>query len=160
MTFTELEEEARQSAARLLRAGVPAEEIASIEGAEIRPHRRAALRELLARLNQQVRAVEVELWTLVAVRVAASVGTSSTRVETAGAVDVKVTVTLPDGRRTVEGEVTLIPSQDDDDGELSAWGQPDDWVDSGLLSALRALPADEYRTALYVLEAAAREAQL
>jgi len=73
----------------------------------------------------------------------------------AGGWDLDVTVTI-DGRE-IEGELTLLPSEQD--GRPSAWGAPDNWVSSGLLAGLRARSSgfDALRDMLSVIEAAASE---
>lgn len=70
-----------------------------------------------------------------------------------GALDVDVTVTLPDGR-TLEGEVTL--ARREYDGAWAAYGDaPDYWISGAMLAALKTLDHDEFRAACQAIEAAA-----
>lgn len=79
----------------------------------------------------------------------------STTVETDGAMDIDVTLTV-DGV-TTEGEVTLCPAQYD--GSLASWGDPEHWVSGALLAAVRRIGDDAAeRTLLDEIEAAAIEA--
>jgi hypothetical protein len=80
--------------------------------------------------------------------------TSSAYLDTAGAVDVDVTIRI--GGRTVEGEVTLVPSDDGNRaGVLVAYGSPDHWISRSMLAALETLPPSAFREALSEIENAA-----
>ena len=86
-----------------------------------------------------------------AIHIAPSIGTPSTCVDTAGALDYDVTVTI--GDREIEGEITLSPQQYD--GRLASWGgSPDHWVSGGLLQTLRTLDDTTFRSALAAIEQA------
>lgn len=67
------------------------------------------------------------------VHVAVSVGSASSCVETVGAMDYDVTLTIGSVEHT--GEITLVPGTD---GRLSSWGPSvDAWVSGDLLRAMR-----------------------
>lgn len=84
-----------------------------------------------------------------------------------GALDVTISVTLPDGSG-VAGEVTLAPHEYD--GRWSAWGQPECWMSEMLVTKLREAFVDDsahgqgnefrkdFTRALADIELAAREA--
>lgn len=97
-------------------------------------------------------ALSVPAWsTASAIRIAPSIGTRSTCVDTEGALDYDVTVTI--GDLEIEGEVTLAPSQYD--GQLDSWGaSPDHWVSDGLLRVLRDLPDARFREVLGTIRSA------
>lgn len=82
------------------------------------------------------------------VHFACSLGTPSTTVDTAGAMDYDVTLTIGDVE--IDGEITLVPSQHD--GTLGSWGQPDHWISSGLLAEIRKLPESAQQAILAVLD--------
>jgi hypothetical protein len=69
------------------------------------------------------------------IHIAPSIGTPSTTVDTAGAMDYSVTLTI--GDRVVECEVTLVPSQYD--GRLGAWGDLDNWLSGPGVAVVRSL---------------------
>lgn len=87
------------------------------------------------------------------VHVAVSVGSASSCVETVGAMDYDVTLTIGSVEHT--GEITLIPGTD---GRLSSWGPSvDAWISGDLLRAMRqaCLPDALWRATVAAL--AARE---
>lgn len=69
------------------------------------------------------------------ITLAFSIGTPSTCVDTAGALDYSVTVTI--GTWEIEGEITLVP---DHTGEPTSWGTLDHWMSGSLVALARALP--------------------
>jgi hypothetical protein len=70
--------------------------------------------------------------------------------------DVDVSVTMPDGS-VVTGEVTLLPRENGQPG-LTSWGDPGNWISSGLLAALKRLDGADFSDALDAIEAAAQSA--
>jgi hypothetical protein len=91
-----------------------------------------------------------------ATNVTAAFPRPSTCTDTAGAIDIDVTVTI--NGVTVNGEVTLAPQQYD--GELGAFGDPDQWVSGDLLRHLRMLDDSGFRAVLNTIETAAGDAVL
>jgi hypothetical protein len=124
---------------RLFRGGRP--EIAALDG---------------IRATDTTRPDGVIARTMQPTSVTASNPRPSTCTDTAGAIDIDVTVTI--NGVSLDGEVTLSPQQYD--GALGAFGDPDQWVSGGLLRHLRMLDDSDFRTVLDTIESAAGTAVL